>query len=74
MYCKGKTVINMILQERYKKKFQILVHFICQKNKEYKDIMVEVCGPANSIFLVMVDATNQVSARTEVKVAMRKHP
>lgn len=43
------------------------------KNKEYKDIMVEVCGPANSIFLVMVDATNQVSARTEVKVAMRKH-
>lgn len=44
------------------------------KNKEYKDIMVEVCGPANSIFLVMVDATNQVSARTEVKVAMRKHP
>lgn len=44
------------------------------KNKEYRDIMVEVCGPANSIFLVMVDATNQVSARTEVKVAMRKHP
>lgn len=44
------------------------------KNKEYKDIMVEVCGPANSIFLVMVDATNQVNARTEVKVAMRKHP
>lgn len=43
------------------------------KNKEYRDIMVEVCGPANSIFLVMVDATNQVSARTEVKVAMRKH-
>lgn len=44
------------------------------KNKEYKDIMIEVCGPANSIFLVMVDATNQVSARTEVKAAMRKHP
>lgn len=44
------------------------------KNKEYRDIMVEVCGPANSIFLVMVDATNQVNARTEVKVAMRKHP
>lgn len=61
----------MILQERYKMNFY---SFICQKNKEYKDIMVEVCGPANSIFLVMVDATNQVSARTDVKVAMRKHP
>lgn len=42
------------------------------KNKEYKDIMIEVCGPANSIFLVMVDATNHMNARTDVKNALRK--
>ncbi|XP_022308576.2 putative transcriptional regulatory protein CTL0717 [Crassostrea virginica] len=44
------------------------------KNKQMKEFMIEILGPGNSIFLVVVDAINMEHARTDVRAAMKRLP
>ena len=48
--------------------------FLLQKNKQMKEFMIEILGPGNSIFLVVVDAINMEHARTDVRAAMKRLP